>query len=90
MRNIVHKICLRSEYKWCVTGKAGNYHFEAKRYSCVFFVWNGLPFLYIKILVSEQGNSICDKMLRYHKSKTIGNDKKSYRNSQHFAFIFGY
>ena len=45
-------------------------------------------FLYIKILVSEQGKSIYEKLLKYHNLQIIGNDKKGYCNSQHFELIF--
>ena len=45
-------------------------------------------FLYIKILVSEQGNATCEKLSNCHNLLTMRNDKKDYRNSQHFAFIF--
>ena len=45
-------------------------------------------FLYIKILVSEQGNTVCEKLSNCHKLLIMRNDKKDYRNSQHFAFAF--
>ena len=47
------------------------------------------PFLfYIKILVSEQGNAVCEKLSNCHNLLIMRNDKKDYRNSQHFAFAF--
>ena len=45
-------------------------------------------FLYIKILVSEQGNAVCEKLSNCHNLLIMRNDKKDYRNSQHFAFAF--
>ena len=49
----------------------------------------GVPyFLYIKILVSEQGNAVCEKLSNCHNLLIMRNDKKDYRNSQHFAFAF--
>lgn len=45
-------------------------------------------FLYIKILVSEQGNAACEKLSNCHNLLIMRNDKKDYRNSQHFAFAF--
>ena len=45
-------------------------------------------FLYIKILVSEQGNAVCEKLSNCHNLLIMRNDKKGYRNSQHFAFAF--
>ena len=45
-------------------------------------------FLYIKILVSEQGNVACEKLSNCHNLLIMRNDKKDYRNSQHFAFAF--
>jgi mannitol/fructose-specific phosphotransferase system IIA component (Ntr-type) len=54
--------------------------------------WNDdevdLVFLYIKILVSEQGNAVCEKLSNCHNLLIMRNDKKDYRNSQHFAFAF--
>ena len=47
-----------------------------------------VPFLYIKILVSEQGNAACEKLPNCHNLLIMRNDKKDYRNSQHFAFAF--
>lgn len=47
-----------------------------------------LFFLYIKILVSEQGNAVCEKLSNCHNLLIMRNDKKDYRNSQHFAFAF--
>ena len=47
-----------------------------------------LRFLYIKILVSEQGNAVCEKLSNCHNLLIMRNDKKDYRNSQHFAFAF--
>ena len=47
-----------------------------------------VPFLYIKILVSEQGNAVCEKLSNCHNLLIMRNDKKGYRNSQHFAFAF--
>ena len=44
--------------------------------------------LYIKILVSEQGNAVCEKLSNCHNLLIMRNDKKDYRNSQHFAFAF--
>ena len=44
--------------------------------------------LYIKILVSEQGNAACEKLSNCHNLLIMRNDKKDYRNSQHFAFAF--
>ena len=49
---------------------------------------NGWLFLYIKILVSEQGNAVCEKLSNCHNLLIMRNDKKDYRNSQHFAFAF--
>lgn len=43
---------------------------------------------YIKILVSEQGNAVCEKLSNCHNLLIMRNDKKDYRNSQHFAFAF--
>mgnify|MGYP003213301800 CR=1 FL=1 len=43
---------------------------------------------YIKILVSEQGNAACEKLSNCHNLLIMRNDKKDYRNSQHFAFAF--
>ena len=45
-------------------------------------------FLYIKILVSEQGNAICEKALKHHNGLAAEHDKKGYRNSQYFGFAF--
>ena len=45
-------------------------------------------FSYIKILVSEQGNAVCEKLSNCHNLLIMRNDKKGYRNSQHFAFAF--
>ena len=45
-------------------------------------------FFYIKILVSEQGNAACEKLSNCHNLLIMRNDKKDYRNSQHFAFAF--
>lgn len=45
-------------------------------------------FLYIKILVSEQRNMICEKLSNCHNLLIMRNDKKDYRNSQHFVFVF--
>ena len=45
-------------------------------------------YLYIKILVSEQGNAVCEKLSNCHNLLIMRNDKKDYRNSQHFAFAF--
>ena len=45
-------------------------------------------FLYIKILASEQGNAACEKLSNCHNLLIMRNDKKDYRNSQHFAFAF--
>ena len=47
-----------------------------------------VPFLYIKILVSEQGNAVCEKLSNCHNLLIMRNDKKDYRNSQQFAFAF--
>ena len=43
---------------------------------------------YIKILASEQGNAACEKLSNCHNLLIMRNDKKDYRNSQHFAFAF--
>ena len=56
------------------------------RYS--IFPMNIGLFLYIKILVSEQGNAVCEKLSNCHNLLIMRNDKKDYRNSQHFAFAF--
>ena len=45
-------------------------------------------FLYIKILVSEQGNAVCEKLSNCHNLLIMRNDKKDYRNSQYFGFVF--
>lgn len=45
-------------------------------------------FLYMKILVSGQENIIYEKTMKYHKEWIIGHDKKDYRNSQYFVFVF--
>ena len=47
-----------------------------------------MPLYYIKILVSEQGNAACEKLSNCHNLLIMRNDKKDYRNSQHFAFVF--
>ena len=52
------------------------------------FVLENKFFLYIKILVSEQGNAACEKLSNCHNLLIMRNDKKDYRNSQHFAFAF--
>ena len=52
------------------------------------FLIAGTVFLYIKILVSEQGNAVCEKLSNCHNLLIMRNDKKDYRNSQHFAFAF--
>lgn len=49
---------------------------------------NLVVFLYIKILASEQGNAVCEKLPNCHNLLIMRNDKKDYRNSQHFAFAF--
>ena len=46
-----------------------------------------MTFYYIKILVSEQGNAVCEKLSNCHNLLIMRNDKKDYRNSQHFAFV---
>ena len=35
-------------------------------------------FSYIKILVSEQGNAVCEKLLNCHNLLIMRNDKKDY------------
>ena len=52
------------------------------------YVKHGGVFLYIKILVSEQGNAACEKLSNCYNLLIMRNDKKDYRNSQHFAFAF--
>lgn len=52
------------------------------------FMGAGVSFLYIKILVSGQENIIYEKTMKYHKEWIIGHDKKDYRNSQYFVFVF--
>ena len=52
------------------------------------YLFSKLFCVFIKILVSEQGNAVCEKLSNCHNLLIMRNDKKGYRNSQHFAFAF--
>ena len=42
------------------------------------FLIAGTVFLYIKILVSEQGDAVCEKLSNCHNLLIMRNDKKDY------------